>query len=148
MELDEKMKTKALNNLLLRLEKENGFDLGKVSDGFHTFESLYFQRCVLFAALCNTFTEYSWKSHKHEDGQPCFGGGHFIVGIDTPKGSYTYHYKDEYWDLFKCQELEVGKKWDGHTDKDVDRLLSLAALADGRDLKGPLIGSIAMKLGC
>ena len=96
MELDEKMKTKALNNLLLRLEKENGFDLGKVSDGFHTFESLYFQRCVLFATLCNTFTEYSWKSHKHEDGQPCFGGGHFIVGIDTPKGSYTYHYKDEY----------------------------------------------------
>ena len=49
----------------------------------------------------------------------------FIVGIDTPKGSYTYHYHKKYWDMFKCQELEYGKEWDGHTEEDVTRLLSL-----------------------
>lgn len=100
-------------------------DVGEVSDGYHSFNQLYHQRAILFAALCNTFKDISWKSHKHNDGQDCFGGGWFIVGIDTPKGSYTYHYEDKYWDIFKCKELEIGKKWDGHTEEDVDRLLSL-----------------------
>ena len=101
-------------------------DVGDLSDGYHTFNDLYYQRCILFAALVNTFKDLSWKSHKHEDGEECFGGGWFIVGIDTPEGSYTYHYEDKYWDLFECQELEVGKMWDGHTEKDVRRLLSLS----------------------
>ena len=29
--------------------------------------------------------------------------------------------------MFKCKELECGKHWDGHTEKDVIRLLSLQA---------------------
>ena len=99
--------------------------VGEISDGFHTFNSLYEQRCILFAALVNTYPELSWKSLKHEDGTECFDGEYFIVGIDTPKGSYTYHYRYEAWDMFHCAELEVGKPWDGHTDKDVKRLLSL-----------------------
>jgi len=100
-------------------------EIGEISDGFHTFNSLYEQRCVLFATLVNTFPEMSWKSLKHEDGEECFGGGWFIVGIDTPRGSYTYHYEYKYWDMFHCEELEVGKEWDGHTEVDVRRLLSL-----------------------
>lgn len=36
------------------------------------------------------------------------------------------HYEDKDWDLFKCKELDRAKPFDGHTDKDVDRLLSLA----------------------
>ena len=47
------------------------------------------------------------------------------MGIDTPEGSYTYHYEDKYFSLFNCEELECGKHWDGHTEKDVTRLLSL-----------------------
>ena len=100
-------------------------DIGELSDGFHTFNSLYHQRAILFATIVNTYKELTWKSKKHEDGQFCFGGGWFIVGIDTPKGSYTYHYEMEYWDLFNCIELPRAKHWDGHTDEDVTRLLSL-----------------------
>lgn len=100
-------------------------DIGELSDGFHTFNSLYYQRAILFATIVNTYKELAWKSKKHEDGQVCFGGGWFIVGIDTPKGSYTYHYEAEYWDLFDCEELPRAKHWDGHTDEDVTRLLSL-----------------------
>lgn len=103
-------------------------DIGEVSDGYHTFNSLYEQRCTLFAALCNTFSNLSWKSHKHSDGEPCFDGEYFIVGIDTPEGQYTYHYKNEFWDMFRCKELDVAPEWDGHTDKDVGRLLSLDIL--------------------
>lgn len=99
--------------------------IGEMSDGYHTFNGLYYQRMVLFAALVKQNKDSAWKSHRHEDGELCFGGGWFIVGIDTPDGSYTYHYEDKDWDLFDCEELPVGKHWDGHTEDDVTRLLSL-----------------------
>lgn len=99
--------------------------IGEMSDGYHTFNGLYYQRMVLFAALVKAHKDKAWKSWKHEDGELCFGGGWFIVGIDTPEGSYTYHYDKMYWNLFECEELPTAKHWDGHTEKDVTRLLSL-----------------------
>ena len=99
--------------------------IGEMSDGYHTFNGLYYQRMVLFAALVKAYKDKAWKSWKHEDGEPCFGGGWFIVGIDTPQGSYTYHYEAKVFDLFDCVELPVAKHWDGHTEEDVTRLLSL-----------------------
>lgn len=99
--------------------------IGDLSDGYHTFNGLYYQRMVLFAALVNAYNDRAWKSWKHEDGKPCFDGGWFIVGIDTPLGSYTYHFEDKYWNWFECEELAVAKYWDGHTEEDVIRLLSL-----------------------
>lgn len=100
-------------------------DIGDVSDGFHTFNQLYYQRMMLFAVIVKTYKDKAWKSYRHEDGELCFGGGWFIVGIDTPEGSYTYHYENKDWDEFDCVELERSKHWDGHTEKDVTRLLSL-----------------------
>ena len=92
-------------------------DIGEFSDGFHTFNSLYYQRLILFAALVNTFPTLAWKSHKHSDGEAPFGGGWFIVGVNTPKGPYTYHYEDKDWDLFHCKAVATAPEWDGHTDK-------------------------------
>jgi hypothetical protein len=80
---------------------------------------------MLFATIVKQNREKAWKSLRHEDGELCFGGGWFIVGIDTPEGSYTYHYENKYFDLFDCEVLDYGKRWDGHTEKDVTRLLSL-----------------------
>lgn len=100
-------------------------DISDLSDGYHTFRQLYYQRMMLFAALAKQNRDKAWKSLRHEDGELCFGGGWFIVGIDTPKGSYTYHYENKYFDLFDCEILDYAKHWDGHTEKDVIRLLSL-----------------------
>ena len=99
--------------------------IGEFSDGYHTFDMLYEQRLILSAVLFNTHFEHAWKSRKHSDGEPCFDGEYFIVGIDTPDGPYTYHYKNCHWDLFNIVEVETAPEWDGHTDKDVCRLLSL-----------------------
>lgn len=99
--------------------------IGNLSDGYHTFNGLYYQRMVLFAALVKAFKDRARKSYRHEDGELCFGGGWFIVGIDTPEGNYTYHYENKDFDLFDCEELPVAKHWDGHTEEDVTRLLSL-----------------------
>ena len=102
-------------------------DIDDVSDGFHTFRELYYQRMMLFAAIVKQNKDKAWKSLRHEDGELCFGGGWFIVGIDTPEGSYTYHYETNFYSLFACEELKCGKHWDGHTEKDVARLLSLSS---------------------
>lgn len=58
-------------------------DIGEVSDGFHTFNSLYHQRAILFAALVNQNADQSWKTRRHEDGELCFGGG-------VVSGDYRY----------------------------------------------------------
>ena len=100
--------------------------IGDLSDGYHTFNGLYEQRMILFAALVKAYKGKAWKSYRHEDGEYCFGGGWFIVGIDTPEGSYTYHYENKYWDMFDCVDLPRGKHWDGHTEADAEtRLMSL-----------------------
>lgn len=114
-------------NIIKAQEQERLLKSGDLSDGYHTFNQLYFQRCILFASLVRLNKDKSWKSFKHSDGKYCFNsnGEWFIVGIDTPIGSYTYHYEKKYWGLFECQELECGKEWDGHTEEDVTRLLSL-----------------------
>lgn len=101
-------------------------DVEKISDGYHTFADLYAQRLILSAALAKN-NPYAWKSKRHEDGSVPFGGGWFILGFDTDEGCYTYHYELKDWDLFQCKELDKGKPWDGHTSKDVRRLLSIPA---------------------
>lgn len=103
----------------------NKQDIGEISDGYHTFNSLYMQRLYLFAALVKAYKNKAWKTKKHEDGKPCFGGGWFLVGITTPMGDYTYHYELKDWDLFDCKELDIAPHFDGHTDKDINRILSL-----------------------
>lgn len=101
-------------------------DVEKMSDGYHTFADLYEQRLILSAALAKN-NPNAWKSKRHEDGSVPFGGGWFIMGFDTDEGCYTYHYELKDWDLFQCKELDKGKPWDGHTSKDVRRLLSIPA---------------------
>lgn len=108
------------------LKQLNNIDtIGELSDGYHTFDSLYHQRLVLFATLVNLNKDMCWKTKRHEDGEECFGGDWFLVCIETPDGPYSYHYELKDWDMFECQEIDKAKPFDGHTDKDVERLLSL-----------------------
>lgn len=102
-------------------------DIDDFSDGYHTFNDLYYQRAVLFSVIVNTNKSYypAWKTLRHEDGELCFGGGWFLVTIETPDGAYGYHFENKYWDLFECEDIPKAKHWDGYTDKDVVRLFSL-----------------------
>lgn len=100
-----------------------------VSDGYHTFGELYEQRAYLFSVICRAFQDKAWKAKKHADGE--VWDGYFIVGVTTPEGEYTYHYKDEIWDLFPVEERDMAPEYDGHTTKDVTRLFSL--LEGGQD---------------
>lgn len=108
------------------IDSEPAADVEKMSDGYHTFADLYEQRLILSAALSKN-NPNAWKSKRHEDGSVPFGGGWFIIGFDTDEGCYIYHYELKDWELFQCKELDKGKPWDGHTSKDVRRLLSIPA---------------------
>lgn len=95
-------------------------DRGSLSDGYHTFDELYYHRMMLFSVICNTHKEYAWKSWKHAD--DTMYNGMFIVGLSLPNGDYSYHYDMQYWDHFDVKVLDRAPVWDGHEPKDIDRL--------------------------
>ena len=101
--------------------------IGNLSDGYHTFNELYYHRAILFSVICNSMPNKAWKSKLHDTGD--MFDGMFIVGIETPEGQATYHYDIEpYWDMFKVKELEKAPKWDGHTPQEaIERIAKISA---------------------
>lgn len=107
-----------------KLEYPNDvFEVQKLSDGYHTFEELYFHRMYLFSIICNQNKQNSFKSRLHYDGT--MYENYFIVWINTPKGEYSYHYHMDYWGMFDVKELDKAPPYDGHKPSDLDRLTFL-----------------------
>ncbi len=98
-------------------------DLGEMSDGYHTFNELYYHRMVLFAVICNAYSKKAWKSWKHHDGT--MYDDYFIVGVETEEGQYSYHYHKDHWGMFNVPCVVNAPEWDGHKPEDITRLLSL-----------------------
>lgn len=94
-------------------------DMGEVSDGYHTFNELYYYRMLYNAAFFNLLPK-SWvhKSKRHHTGEECFGGGWFIVMANLPTGQISNHYELKDWDLFQVPEKEFADEWDGHTPQE------------------------------
>lgn len=137
-----------INNEIDRLEYK-----GEISDGSHTFDELYHHRMILFSVICNMHKDKAWKSKLHDDGT--MFDGYFIVGIDTEEGQFSYHYHISNWNYFKVRELERAPKWDGHTSKDISRLLSISndngskfKLNKGKYLVSILSDNYAVQLQC
>lgn len=93
--------------------------MGEVSDGYHTFNELYYYRMLYNAAFFNLLPK-SWvhKSKRHHTGEECFGGGWFIVMANLPTGQVSNHYEFKDWDLFKVPEKDLADEWDGHTPQE------------------------------
>ena len=99
-------------------------DKGEISDGYHTFNELYYYRMLYNAAFFNMLPkEWVHKSKKHNDGEECFGGGWFIVMANLPTGQISNHYELKDWDLFQIPEKEVADEWDGHTPQEATERL-------------------------
>lgn len=96
---------------------------GQTSDGYHTFDELYYHRMILFSVICGQNKERAWKSLLHADGT--MYDDYFIVGITTDSGDYSYHYHVKYWDEFDVKEVERAPEWDGHKPSDIKRLQTL-----------------------
>lgn len=109
-----------IKKILAWLEKQGEpVDKGEISDGFHTFNELYYYRMLYNAAFFNMLPKSRvHKSKKHNDGEECFGGGWFIVMANLPTGQISNHYELKDWDLFQIPEKERADKWDGHTPQE------------------------------
>ena len=105
-------------SIIASLQQEQE-DMGEVSDGYHTFNELYYYRMLYNAAFFNLLPK-GWvhKSKRHHTGEECFGGGWFIVIANLPTGQISNHYELKDWDLFKVPEKEFADEWDGHTPKE------------------------------
>ena len=108
------------NSWLAWLEKlKEPKDKGEISDGYHTFNELYYYRMLYNAAFFNLLPkEWVHKSKKHHDGEECFGGGWFIVMANLPTGQISNHYELKDWELYQIQEKEIADEWDGHTPQE------------------------------
>ena len=108
---------KELRSIISSLQQEQ--DMGEVSDGYHTFNELYYYRMLYNAAFFNLLPkEWVHKSKRHHTGEECFGGGWFIVMANLPTGQVSNHYELKDWDLFKVPEKEFANEWDGHTPQE------------------------------
>lgn len=111
-----------VQELIESLQEEQ--DMGEVSDGYHTFNELYYYRMLYNAAFFNLLPK-GWvhKSKRHHTGEECFGGGWFIVMANLPTGQVSNHYELKDWDLFQVQEKEFADEWDGHTPQEAAKRL-------------------------
>lgn len=99
--------------------------LDEINDGWHTMNDLYKQRAFLFAIICKAYKDKAHITFHHEPTDKPMPQGKFFVWVDTPKGMYGYHYLMEELHLFEGIKQEPYDIYDGFTDKDVVRLLSL-----------------------
>lgn len=100
------------------------FDVGQVSDGYHTFDELYEHRCLLWANILNSNTENSFKTWLNDKGEKY--DGWFIAGMDSEYGQLTYHLPERFWPLLNVKILNNNSNYDGHTSADVaERLLKM-----------------------
>jgi hypothetical protein len=104
--------------------------VGRVSDGFHTFDELYHHRYALFCMMAR-LANYAdgdrkfkgFKSWKHHDGEAPFGEEWFIAGLELPEGWITYHMPASWWAKVHLPHHDRAPEWDGHTAADVvDRM--------------------------
>ena len=107
-------------NRVVAESKDGKKDMGEVSDGYHTFNELYYYRMLYNAAFFNELAKNTSirviKSKRHSDGELCFGDSDtFIVQAQLPTGQVSNHYHMKDWDKFHIDEVEMADEWDGHT---------------------------------
>lgn len=124
-----------LFNKLLGEISSNGKSLKKISfDYGKVFNEIYDRRTEMFSMVCNKYSDIAFKTKKHfdNDNDPMFNDS-FLVGVYTPLGIVTYHFKMKYFDMFNVPEIEHGPKYDNYTIQDC--LYRLASIVDENMVK-------------
>jgi hypothetical protein len=103
-------------------------DVGKIQDGYHTFDELYEHRHLLWINLLLANKDISFKTRRNFEGEEWEGW--FIAGIQMPDKQITYHIPVTFWGMLSdVKELERNFGFDGHTGQDViERLTGMATL--------------------
>lgn len=110
----------------------NGQRVKNISDGRHTFGDYIEMRNTYFVALCNAYSNISWKSKRHfdEENNPMYNGD-FIAGIMTPVGPIAQHLKLKYWDDLNVREIDRAPQYNGYNEDDIKKRFK--SLSKGND---------------
>jgi hypothetical protein len=93
-------------------------EVGKASDGYHSYDDLYAHRHELFIALMRLHPEISFRTWRNQDGEQWHGW--FIAGMNLPSGQISYHLPASYWDRLEGLPTHYcNAGYDGHTSADV-----------------------------
>lgn len=118
------------------IELTDKLESGEASDGYHTHNELYEYRMLYHAHAVRHWLACGYsvtKSWKHADGEPCFGGGWFIVTAQLPAGQVSNHYAAKDWSLFEVPEVEQPAEWDGHTPQEAAARIRAALNGETND---------------
>jgi hypothetical protein len=124
---EDQLSVKAVNNIIQsnkKVQKEE-FNIGQISDGYHTFDELYEHRIELWITVCKLISTdpYSnlnpWKTTVHSDGS--VWNGWFLLGIEKEPGKQiTYHLPMSRWEeCFFAETLDKAPLYDNHSSNDV-----------------------------
>ena len=119
-------------NDIIRTSKGTGtVKTKKISDTHHTFGDLYARERALFRLITCCYPRLAFKSlhHYDEENDPMFNGD-FMVGLYTPDGPISYHFKLEFLDDFSHIEFSPkGPRYDGYTeDEKSERINNLCEM--------------------
>ena len=113
---------KRINAEIIDYKKETGKSVKEVSDSHHTFGDLYTRDMVLFRCLSAFCPKLCFRTLKHydEENDPISNfNGDFMVGIYTPLGPASFHFKLEYFDDFSHIEIQDhGPEYEGYTEEE------------------------------
>lgn len=118
------------------IELTDKLESGEASDGYHTHNELYEYRMLYHAHAVRHWLACGYpvtKSWNHADGEPCFGGGWFIVTAQLPAGQVSNHYAAKDWTLFEVPEVERPTEWDGHTAQEAAARIRTALNGETND---------------
>jgi hypothetical protein len=79
------------NTLIKELKDEKILSAKEIADRYYTIRNCIDHRLVLFKIICHTYPKLAWKTKQHFDGG--MFDDSFLVGITTPLGDATYHFK-------------------------------------------------------
>lgn len=115
-----KNKSKKINRLYKMLARQN-----TVLENMRASKDLaYMERNKMVCALSKLFP--SWLG-RHDEADALWGKEWLnIVYIQLPTGQVSWHIHEDLLPIFAHLEVDLSKKWDGHTtDEKYERLLSI-----------------------
>lgn len=106
----------------------------KTEAGGYLLDELYTSRITGFIELMMKASESGLEtgwSKKHDDGEPCFGGGWIISWITAPSGKQARYHMEDTRNLPLELEREVGSPWNGQEETlDALKELKLGPILD------------------
>lgn len=130
--------TPAVNEVINTGIKNEVVDSKELKIKYHTVRQLYTRSRVFFLLVAALAPELTFISFRHydENKDPIENfNDDFIVGVYTPYGPSTFHFKYEYLSEFKdVRHIDNAPLYDGYTEEEsMERLVKLSKmLFDGK----------------